>query len=159
MQLALELKSTEYPAAFTRVMLVSDGAPQGPKLKAQHPWDLAELVAGLVKGEPQESVITVALDARRNVLAVVRVSMGSLTQSLAHPREVFRVAFLANAAAVVVAHTHPSGDPSPSTDDHVLTRRLREAAEILGVPLLDHIIVGTDGNAAFYSYAQSSWPC
>ena len=157
MQLAFEMKSTEYPAAFTRVMLVSDGAPQGPKLKAQHPWDLAELISNLVKGEPQESFITVALDARRNVLAVVRVSMGTLTQSLAHPREVFRVAFLANAAAVVVAHTHPSGDPTPSPEDHACTRRLREAAEVVGVPLLDHIIVGTAGEGGFHSYAQTGW--
>jgi DNA repair protein RadC len=157
MQLALEMNSTEEPAAFTRVMLVSDGAPQGPKLKAETPWVLADLISRLVKGEPQESFISVALDARRNVLAVVRVSMGTLTQSMAHPREVFRVAFLANAAAVIVAHTHPSGDPSPSPDDHACTRRLREAAEIVGVPLLDHIIVGTDGSGSFHSYAQTGW--
>jgi DNA repair protein RadC len=138
-------------------MLVSDGAVKGPKVSAQSPAFLAKLLVDLIKGEPQENVIAVALDARRNVLAVVRVSIGTLTQSLAHPREVFRVAFLANAAAIIVAHNHPSGDTSPSPDDHALTRRMREAAEILGVPMVDHIIVGNCTESGYYSYSEHGW--
>jgi DNA repair protein RadC len=72
------------------------------------------------------------------------VSLGSVNESIAHPRDVFRPAIIASAYAVIVAHNHPSGDPSPSQSDHSLTRRLAEAAELLQIKLLDHIIIGAD---------------
>jgi DNA repair protein RadC len=102
-----------------------------------------------------ESVVVLALNARRAVIGAQVVSTGTLTQSLAHPREIFRMAIQLNAAAIVVGHNHPSGDPAPSPDDHALTRRLREAAEILGIPLVDHVIVADAG--ACYSYAEHAW--
>jgi len=119
------------------------------------PEAAAEALRGLLDGRLQEHVAVLALDARRRVVAAELVSQGTLTQSLAHPREVFRSAIKLGAAAVVVGHNHPSGDPAPSPDDHALTRRLRQAAELLGIPLLDHLIVA-DG--ASFSYAQQGWP-
>ena len=70
------------------------------------------------------------------------VSSGSLNASIVHPRELFQRAILANCAAVIVAHNHPSGDPSPSPEDIALTRKLVEAGELLDIPVLDHVILG-----------------
>jgi DNA repair protein RadC len=132
---------------------------QGPERREaalRGPAAACEALRALLAGRQQEQVAVLALDTRRRVLARELVSQGTLTQSLAHPREIFRTAIKLGAAAVVVGHNHPSGDPSPSPDDHALTRRLREAAEVLGIPLVDHIVVGQDG---FYSYADSGWNC
>lgn len=129
--------------------------PEGREAPLRGPGGAWEALRGLLAGCRQEQVAVLALDTRRRILATEVVSQGTLTQSLAHPREIFRTAIKLGAAAVVVGHNHPSGDPSPSPDDHALTRRLREAAEILGIPLVDHLIVGDD---AFHSYAESGWP-
>jgi len=142
---------------YCRVMMVKD-APVALGEPLKGPAGLAALVLAHVDGLPREAVYSVPLDARRRPLAVVQVSVGTLTQSLAHPREIFQPVLLAGGAAVALAvlHNHPSGNPSPSPDDHALTRRLRESAEILGIPLVDHIIVGAEGT--FFSYADSGWP-
>jgi DNA repair protein RadC len=92
--------------------------------------------------ETKEMFLTLHLDGKNRIIAVDMVSVGSLNQSIVHPREVFKTACLSNAAAVLLIHQHPSGDPSPSTEDISITRRLKEAGEILGIKVLDHIIVG-----------------
>jgi DNA repair protein RadC len=79
------------------------------------------------------------------VLAIETVSVGSLNASIVHPREVLKPAILASAAGIIVAHNHPSGDPTPSADDVEITKRLARAADIMGIPLLDHVIVGSGG--------------
>ena len=81
------------------------------------------------------------LDTRYRLLSTRLLSVGSLDASIANPREVFREALVAGAAAVVVFHNHPSGDATASTDDVVLTQRLRHAGEIVGVELIDHVIL------------------
>ncbi len=81
------------------------------------------------------------LDARRRLLHQETISVGTLSASLVHPREVFAPALACSAAAVIVGHNHPSGDPSPSEEDREVTRRLRRAGDILGLPLLDHVVV------------------
>jgi DNA repair protein RadC len=90
----------------------------------------------------REQFLTVILDNKHKVLAVDQVSVGSLTASIVHPREVFKAILLANAAAFICVHNHPSGDPTPSKEDLEITRRLKEGAELLGIRLLDHIIIG-----------------
>ena len=84
------------------------------------------------------------------------VSLGSVNESIAHPRDVFRPALIYSAYAVVVVHNHPSGDPSPSQADHGLTRRLREAAELLQIKLLDHVIIGApgEGRLPYFSFKE-----
>jgi DNA repair protein RadC len=76
------------------------------------------------------------------VLRVVTVSVGSLNESIVHPRELFLEAIRHSAAAVIVVHNHPSGDPAPSPEDVEVTRRLRDAGQILGIELLDHVVLG-----------------
>lgn len=102
----------------------------------------------------QEVFSALLLDARQRLIREVEVSRGSLNQSLVHPREVFAPALRESAAAILVVHNHPSGDPRPSREDHEVTRRLRRAGEILGVPLLDHVVLGAEG---YTSFARAGW--
>jgi DNA repair protein RadC len=82
------------------------------------------------------------LDTKHQVIATPIVSVGTLNASMVHPREIFKDCIRRSAAAVIVVHNHPSGDPSPSSDDIQVTKRLRRAGEILGIDVLDHIIIG-----------------
>jgi DNA repair protein RadC len=91
------------------------------------------------------------LDARHRLLALRLVSTGGLHWAPVHPREVFGVAMRERAAAVVIGHNHPSGDPTPSEDDRRVTERLRQVGELVGIELLDHVVVGEEG---FYSFAD-----
>ena len=101
-----------------------------------------ELLAPELRGLSQETFHVLLLDGKHRLLRLQRVSEGTLTSSLVHPREVFGPAVREAAAAVIVAHNHPSGDPEPSAEDLAVTRRLIEAGRILGMPLLDHIVIG-----------------
>jgi len=101
-----------------------------------------EEVGPRLRGLEQETFLALLLDGKHRLLRTVRVSEGTLTTSLVHPREVFRTAVRESAAAVIAVHNHPSGDPEPSQEDAEVTRRLREAGVLLGIPLLDHVIVG-----------------
>jgi len=97
------------------------------------------------------------LDTRYRLIRIEEVSRGSTNESIAHPRELFRPALVASAYAVIVVHNHPSGDSSPSQTDHSLTRRLAEAAEILQIKLLDHIIIGapTANSPGYFSFKEA----
>ena len=92
--------------------------------------------------ETKEHFITLHLDGKNRILCIDRVSVGSLNQSIVHPREVFKSAIYSSAAAIILVHNHPSLDPSPSREDIEITRRLKECGELLGIKLVDHIIVG-----------------
>jgi DNA repair protein RadC len=100
----------------------------------------------------RETFVRLDLDARNRVLGWEIVSVGTLTQSLVHPREVFKAAILSNAVGIIVMHNHPSGDPAPSPEDMRTTERLVEAGKLLGVPLIDHLIVTDDGG--FFSFKE-----
>ncbi len=94
---------------------------------------------------PKEVFLIVLLNGRNEIIRELTVSVGCLTSSLVHPREVFQPAVRDSAAAVILVHNHPSGDPTPSTDDLRLTERLVEAGAILGIKVLDHVIVASGG--------------
>lgn len=96
----------------------------------------------------------VLLDAKHSILREATVSEGSLTLSIVHPREVFSLAVKESAAAVIFLHNHPSGDPTPSREDRLLTARLVAAGEILGIRVLDHLVIG-DGH--YVSFADQGW--
>lgn len=106
---------------------------------------------GEVRARRKEHFIAFYLDACSRIMHEETVSIGTLTASLVHPREVFGPAVEKGAAGVIVAHNHPSGDPSPSGEDRETTRRLAQAGKILGITLLDHVIV-TD--TRFYSFRE-----
>ena len=88
---------------------------------------------------------------KNQIVAYSRVTEGTLNSSLIHPREVFRNAILTNANALIIAHNHPSGDPTPSRDDREITKELSNAANILEIQLLDHVIVGDE---SYYSFKE-----
>ena len=133
-----------------QVLAVQD---RGPAIL--RPGQAASAFAG-VYDDRRESFIAVYLDSRHRPLAAPYVvSVGSINASLVHPREVFRPAVEVGAVALLVAHNHPSGDPSPSTDDLALTARLDKAADIMGIALLDHIIFGDSENT---SIRETGWP-
>ena len=92
--------------------------------------------------ETKEMFITLHLDGKNRIICMDLVSIGSLNQSIVHPREVFKTACLSSAAAILLIHQHPTGDPSPSSEDISITRRLKEAGEIMSIKVLDHIIIG-----------------
>jgi len=106
---------------------------------------VAEYLAPSVRGLEQEQFFALLLDARHRLRRCVRVGVGTLTCTLVHPREVFGAAVRESAAALIVAHNHPSGDPTPSLEDREVTRRLIEAGALLGIPVLDHVIVAGHG--------------
>jgi DNA repair protein RadC len=90
----------------------------------------------------REVFVVLLLDGRNQLLGFNTVSIGSLTSALVHPREVFKPVILANAAAVILLHNHPSGSAEPSAEDRALTSRLEQAGELLGIRVVDHIVVG-----------------
>jgi DNA repair protein RadC len=113
--------------------------------------DVARVVREAARGARRESFYLLLLDARHRVTGLRVVSVGGLDSAPVHPREVFGPAVREGAAAVVVAHNHPSGDPVPSAEDRRVTERLREAGELLGIALLDHVVVGDE---SFFSFAD-----
>lgn len=112
-----------------------------PGTRFTAPSQVYETFSFLMK-ETKEHFITLHLDGKNRIIVMDLVSIGSLNQSIVHPREVFKTACLSNAAAIILVHQHPTGDPSPSSEDIAITRRLKEAGEIMGIKVLDHIIVG-----------------
>lgn len=113
-----------------------------PRPSMRSPERVFAEVEPRLRGLDHETFLVLLLDGKHRLLRTVRVSEGTLTTSLVHPREVFRTAIREAAAALVVAHNHPSGDPEPSPEDLEVTRRLRRSGRLLGIPILDHLIVG-----------------
>ena len=106
------------------------------------PEAAARLLVPVLADADRERCVALLLDTRHRLLDVATVSVGSIDHTFMAPREVFRDALLGNAAALVLGHNHPSGDPEPSADDEAVTRRLAEAGRLVGVRLLDHLVVG-----------------
>lgn len=98
-----------------------------------------------LRDHKRELFLALLLDSKNRLLREVRISEGSLTASIVHPREVFAPVVREAAAAVLFVHNHPSGDPQPSREDLEITRRLKEAGDLMGVRVLDHVIIGSEG--------------
>ncbi|MEA3421459.1 MAG: DNA repair protein RadC, partial [Acidobacteriota bacterium] len=116
--------------------------------KITGPQDIVSLVEDLRK-KKQEHFVTLTLDGAHNLIKKRTVFIGTLNQSLVHPREVFADAISDRAAAVILIHNHPSGNVEPSDLDISLTKRLIKAGELLGIEVLDHIIIGKDKYSSF----------
>ncbi len=143
-------KAAELIAALEigrRAQAASD--EQRPVLRS--PDDAARRLIPFLRDREKESFVVMVLDAQNALRTLSEVSCGTLNASLVHPREVYRVAIEHGAAAILVAHNHPSGNPEPSSEDLEITRQLVESGKILGIPLHDHLIIA--GNA-FTSFAE-----
>jgi len=146
-----------YRIPLYKVMLVRAGdltiaAPPA----VNNPRDMAAILAGYLAGAPQEHFVVVFLNTRHVLIGLQTISIGSLSTTLVHARDVFAPAILHAAACLILGHNHPSGDPTPSAEDRALTRKLTDIGELHGIQVLDHIIVG---RAQFYSFhAQKVLP-
>lgn len=112
------------------------------RLRLPNSAAVARYLLPLYGGFRVERFGVVSLDAKLQLIRTTILSVGSVDSSIAHPREIFREAALASAASVVVFHNHPSGDPMPSADDIRLTERLKDAGEVMGIAMVDHIVLG-----------------
>ena len=146
---------TFYVPTF-RVSLVRDRSrkAEGPRY-VRKPADAARILRSCMPQDTDREVFAILLlDIRHKVIGFNVVSVGCLSYSIVHPREIMKVAVLGNAASLVVCHNHPSGDPNPSPEDVKLTERLALAGTLMGIELLDHVILG-DGTDKWVSLKES----
>ncbi|MHB9130371.1 MAG: RadC family protein [Armatimonadota bacterium] len=127
-----------------KVTLIKEGSCQVATRIISSPADVFAMLRGEIGLSDREIFLTLLLDTRNRVIGLHQVSIGSLNASIVHPRETFKAAILGNAAAIILAHSHPSGDLEPSREDLAVTSRLTQAGELLGVPVLDHLIISDD---------------
>lgn len=117
-------------------------------------FTLAQWMSKLIGSECQEHLVVVCLDTKNQINSYATVSVGSLNQSIAHPRDILQRALLSNSARIALIHNHPSGHPAPSRNDDSFTERIANACRIIGIDLLDHIIV-TD-SSKYFSYKEEA---
>ena len=117
------------------------------------PHDAAKVFRSYLRDEKKEQFYVMLLNIKNKLISVERLSIGTLNAAMAEPRDVFHMALLKNAAALLLAHNHPSGDPTPSVEDKRVTDRIMLVGENLGIPVLDHIIIGLD---SYYSFKNNS---
>ena len=143
-----------YRISQFRLLLVKEGAAitTGWDRQVRRSQDVADFMAPLAASADREHFWCLMLNGKNVAVGLNLVSIGSLTAALVHPREFLKPLIIGNAAAAIVVHNHPSGDPTPSSEDLQLTKRLREVSDLVGIKLLDHIILGHDG--AFCSLAD-----
>ena len=122
------------------------------KIHFSCPQDVADFLMPRLRYAAKEQFVVILLNNKNKVIGTEVVSEGSLSSSVVHPREVYAPAILHHAAAIMVAHNHPSGDPQPSIEDEEVTRQLLRSGKVLGIPLIDHVIIG-DGN--YYSFLEN----
>ena len=144
----------EQASAVLAAMELGKRIVQTGTLERKHitsPGDAARFLMGRMRNETHEKFVVVLLNTKNRVIQVQQIAEGSLTSAVVHPREVYAPAIINHAACILVAHNHPSGDPYPSTEDRNLTNALTEAGNVIGIPLLDHVIIGDGG---YYSFKE-----
>jgi len=147
------VRASALGAAFGLARRLGEAALR-PGTVVRHGGDVARVVRDSARGSRRESFFAVLLDVRHRLMAVHVVSTGSIDGTPVHPREVFSPAIRDGAAAVIVAHNHPSGDPAPSAEDRLVTDRLRDVGRLVGIDLLDHLVVGGE---RYYSFAEEGF--
>ncbi|MDW7674101.1 MAG: DNA repair protein RadC [Bacillota bacterium] len=144
----IQLEKGVGPAKACQIKAAIELAKRINTLSGEHrpvirsPQDAAALVVEEMRYLDREHFRTLMLNTKNQVIAMETVSIGSLNSSIVHPREVFKSPLKKSAAALVLVHNHPSGDPSPSPEDIAVTKRLIECGQLLGIEVLDHLIVG-----------------
>jgi DNA repair protein RadC len=147
-------KAVQLKAAFNLGLRASKHVIT-PKYLIQHPSQAYDLLKDELEQEKRELFVVILQDTKGYVICHEVVSIGSLSQTLVHPREVFYIAIRNKAASLIVAHNHPSGDPTPSPQDLELTKILVEASHLISIPLQDHLIIGQQ---RYISLRQQGFP-
>ncbi|MBA5865389.1 MAG: DNA repair protein RadC [Nitrospira sp. CR1.3] len=135
-------------------MLVKESLAHASPVTIRDSQTAYRLLEPLFDGLDREHFMILALDAKHSVIGINTVSIGSVTLSIVHPREVFKPLILMNASAVLLAHNHPSGDATPSQEDRALTRRLKDGGDLLGITVLDHLVLGEDRYHSFADHQE-----
>ena len=135
-----------------KISLVREGRVACYEQQIRSSADASTLLHTYLADVDREHFVVILLNQKNRVIGVNTVSVGSLTASICHPREVFKGAILANAASIICGHNHPSTDCQPSREDRALTTRLVEAGKLLGISILDHVIIGGEGR--YFSFAD-----
>jgi DNA repair protein RadC len=148
-------KAIELRAAFALGARLSRSTAE--MRSAETPQDIFQLLGEEMRLLDHESVRVILLNTKLKVLAIEEITRGTLNESLFHPREAFRPAIGRQAYGVVLVHNHPSGDPAPSVADRRITRQMQQAAELLQIRLLDHVIIGApgEGRASYFSFKEN----
>ena len=136
-----------------RVTLVREGKMPTYESRIRSSANAHTVLQEYLADTDREHFVILMLDQKNQVIGINTVSVGSLTASVVHPREVYKPAILSNCAGLILGHNHPSGDPQPSKEDRAITARLVEAGKLLGIAVLDHVIVG-DGSQKYFSFAD-----
>lgn len=139
-----------YNIPMYRIQLVKDAEiVMERQERISSPAEVLAVLQQVIGDTDREHFVIAMLDLKNKVIGVNTVSIGSINSSIVHPREVFKPAILVSAASVILCHNHPSGDPSPSSEDLNVTKRIREAGDIIGIKVLDHIILGDGEHFSF----------
>lgn len=136
---------------LVRIKLVE--VPQ-PNITITSPSNAANIIGELIRDCDREIFVALLIDIKNNINSIYEVSVGSLNNTIVHPREVFKAAILANASGIILGHNHPSGDCTPSSTDIKTTKKIYDCGNLLGIEVLDHIIVGTGSND-YYSFKEN----
>ena len=145
-------KSKQPGVPIYKISLVREGRVACYEQQIRSSADASRLLHTYLANVDREHFVIILLNQKNRVIGVNTVSVGSLTASIVHPREVFKGAILANAASIICGHNHPSTDCQPSREDRALTTRLVEAGKLLGISILDHVIIGGEGR--YFSFAD-----
>jgi len=137
-----------------KIMLVKEGRVPCYNQQIRSSADATTLLHTYLDCVDREHFVVILLNQKNRVIGIHTVSIGSLTASVVHPREVFKPAILSNCASLVLAHNHPSTDCQPSKEDRAITARLVEAGRLLGISILDHVIIGGEGR--YFSFADEN---
>jgi DNA repair protein RadC len=137
-----QAKACQIKAAFELAKRLDKTLIADSKTRIKAPEDAYELLKNKARGQKKEHFWALFLDTRNQVIKDSEISVGSLDSSIVHPRELFKEAIAASASSIIAAHNHPSGNPEASPDDIKLSRRLKEAGELVGIELVDHLILG-----------------
>ena len=132
-----------------RLQMVKEKIEYYGTKKVRSPADVEEVVRSFVGNPDRELFLALNLSSANNINSIHVVSIGSLNQSIVHPRECFKAALLSNAESIVLAHNHPSGEVIPSEEDKQITVKLKECGQLLNIQVLDHVIVGEKGHFSF----------
>jgi len=139
-----EAKAVQMKAAFALGMRAYTTVPQ-PKAKLNTPEMAYQLVRGQMEKEQRELLVVILQDIKSQLICSQVVSIGTLNRTVAHPREVFYPAIRHKAASMIIAHNHPSGDPTPSKEDYAATDTLVEVGRMMQIPIIDHLVIGSKG--------------
>src|SRR5438093_2592881 len=147
-------KSKQPGVPIYKISLVREGRVACYEQQIRSSANASTILQTYLADVDREHFVVLLLNQKNRVIGVHTVSVGSLTASIVHPRETFKAAILANAAAIICGHNHPSGDCQPSREDRAITQRLKEGGALLGINLLDHLVIGADGR--YFSFADEN---